>query len=1184
MLRDASEIFRQILLEKQYVNWKQIAECEEMQHEQEQPAPLGLLLCRKGYLSEEQFQELLGVQRQRLERRHPRARQQLEDRLFGRLAVERGFLSAGELEQVQSELDQASAAGKRPRLEEWLVEKDFLRPDQVDEIREERRRSILLCEVCLAQFQTGSLEPGKRFRCPNCGSRIEWERSERREAFLRAAPGTPSEPAGDARPVGGTTAEPGGAKGEGELASLADLQELARPVRLGRYELLQQIGAGGMGMVYKSRDTELGRTVAVKVLRRLSGGRADDVVKRFQREAKAMAKVCHPHVVQVYDIGQEGENAYFAMEYIEGMTLDEWKLLPDFRLRDGIRLLAEVACGVEAAHRAGVIHRDLKPGNVIVDTEGHAHVTDFGLAQDRDAKSRLTLSGQLLGTVMYLSPEQALGRRSVTDARSDVFSLGAVLYEMLVGRPPFFGDTVVAVLQKILHEEAEFPPQRHRRIPEDLQSVCLKALEKDPARRYASAQALAEDLQRTLRREATLAKPSSGMRRLWKRLRSTAPRWAAALIAGLLLALVAVGLVLRERGRQKDFQKAVAQARQALEEGREQEALVSIRVGLKLLPDNPEAREIRARIEEALRRKEEKFQSEKAQLKVAVREAEGKLQEREQALPLFERGKRIVEDLRQQIARKRLEGSRERVQESIRVLGEAIGKAPEFAEPYFWRGEVKWLLEEHAGALEDYEKAIGLGMRHPGPYLGRALCYLVELAHLSPLTLKVMQHDDLATGSRLEVTQPSQKNREKVAELAEKIRRDAVKVMEIGTAPEHVAFLHGVLAALDRQHDQAIKEFTRAIEEYRSYAEAYRERAFQWAIIGKHDQALADIVEALSYHPEQQLSWRFRTMVELLQENYPEAAESATRAVELEPQNGELHYLRGSVLYWWGKRREAIGDFTRGLELGFGQGTVYGARGQAYLEMGELEKALGDFDQAIARDPREAHLYVLRGNLWSHHKGDPGRAVADFDRAIELDPNDANAIATRGVARWKLGDLPRALEDFTRAIELAPRLGRAYAWRAIVHNGLGDLVEAQKDAERALELKGDDKSNFSFVHRARAVVFSALGRWEKVERELDEVLRDFPDHVESLANRGLARANQGDREGALENFNRALSLDPKYVEGYFKRAQFYFARAEFGNAAKDFQRALELLPQGAEAEEARRMLEECRKKSSDTSD
>jgi eukaryotic-like serine/threonine-protein kinase len=284
---------------------------------------------------------------------------------------------------------------------------------------------------------------------------------------------------------------------------------------LGDYELLEELGRGGMGVVCKARQLSLNRLVAVKMI--LAGVLATEAdVQRFHAEAEAAAGLDHPGIVPVFEVGQYSGYHYFSMGYVEGQSLSRRIAESPLPPREAARIMAQVAEAVEYAHSKGVIHRDLKPANVLLDPTSQARVTDFGLAKRLDQESSLSISGTLVGTPSYMPPEQASGQVKRVDIRSDVYSLGATLYAMLSGRPPFQADNWSDTCLQVVHQEPIPPRQLNPKLPRDLETVCLKCLEKDPRRRYASARELADELGRYLRGEPIHARPIGRPERLWR--------------------------------------------------------------------------------------------------------------------------------------------------------------------------------------------------------------------------------------------------------------------------------------------------------------------------------------------------------------------------------------------------------------------------------------------------------------------------------------------------------------------------------------------------------------------------------------------------------------------------------------------------------------------------------------------
>jgi hypothetical protein len=310
---------------------------------------------------------------------------------------------------------------------------------------------------------------------------------------------------------------------------------------IGGYEILGILGRGGMGVVYKAFQPSLKRTVALKMI--LQGGADDVALTRFHTEAEAVAQLQHPHIVQIHEIGEHDGRPFLSLEYIEGGTLAGRLTRSRPMPHEAAQLLELLARAMHFAHQRGIVHRDLKPSNVLLTREGQPKISDFGLAKRTHAealKAGMTQTGDILGTPSYMAPEQAGGQVREIGPTTDVYALGVILYEMLTGKTPFSAETAYAALDRVLHEEPVAPMALEPRVPRDLQTICLTCLAKRPQERYASAEALADDLRAYLAGDAIRARPATPLERFgrWARRQPT----VAALLAVAVLA--GAGLVV----------------------------------------------------------------------------------------------------------------------------------------------------------------------------------------------------------------------------------------------------------------------------------------------------------------------------------------------------------------------------------------------------------------------------------------------------------------------------------------------------------------------------------------------------------------------------------------------------------------------------------------------------------------
>ncbi len=402
-----------------------------------------------------------------------------DDSLFGAISVQEGFVTQPQLDSCLRELNGRA-------LTDVLRDRGLLTDSQIQIIRDIERihmaeakattesegllrqdRFMLPCTGCDTYYLVQGYAEGTKFLCRKCLRVLTIERD-------------PDAP----RPL------PGGA--------------VVGQRRIGPYELFGEAGRGSMSVIYKAVDTRSGRTVALKVLKE-SDLPSPNRLRRFQQEAQAASRLSHPNIVPVHEAGDIAGTYYIAMDFVEGLTLDRALAGGKIRLREFVAILEKVALAVHHAHQMGIVHRDLKPANILLDAAGEPHVTDFGLAKMDHAEKGTTHAGSALGTPFYMSPEQVSGDVPGTDARSDIYALGVILYEALTGRVPYPGSSVMDVYRAILGGPLTPPVKLNPRTPSDLQAVCLKALERDKRRRYDSARDFALDLRRHLEGKAVLA-------------------------------------------------------------------------------------------------------------------------------------------------------------------------------------------------------------------------------------------------------------------------------------------------------------------------------------------------------------------------------------------------------------------------------------------------------------------------------------------------------------------------------------------------------------------------------------------------------------------------------------------------------------------------------------------------------
>jgi hypothetical protein len=496
------KVFARICLERGWAGRSQIADAVRARSQDPGSAALSLsqYLVASRVLTAEQA-AILQSEAADVTRSGNYAEVREDDTWIGQLLVESG--SATEQQVQQALAIQADCAAKKaavPRLGEILIEKGVLTFAALQEALQRQSRLIhLACSACGARYAAEKAEPGKVFICEQCASPLS---------------------SATKIPAVQPTVPP-------EVDKAAE-----NPINvLGKYVLVTPIGKGSMGAVYKAWDRGLRRWVAMKVLLATSD---QNLVLRFRREAETAAAIQHPNIVPIYDVGESNGRPYLVMKFVEGSTLVGMSL----SIEQACSITLQAARGVAYAHEKGVVHRDLKPGNVMVDGSGHVYVMDFGLAKDLFHSAGLTAPGTVMGTPSYMPPEQAAGKTQEVDRTSDVYSLGAILYELVTGGPPFRAPRVIETIRQVLEAPVVPPSSIRKDTPPEVEDIILKALEKKKSDRYPTASQFVKALELVAGNppsslQAQVAAPAAPP--------SAAPRSAAkAVFWGIILLILSV--------------------------------------------------------------------------------------------------------------------------------------------------------------------------------------------------------------------------------------------------------------------------------------------------------------------------------------------------------------------------------------------------------------------------------------------------------------------------------------------------------------------------------------------------------------------------------------------------------------------------------------------------------------------
>ncbi|MBW8874362.1 MAG: protein kinase [Acidobacteria bacterium] len=898
-----------------------------------------------------------------------------------------------------------------------------------------------------------------------------------------------------------------------------------------RYNVERLLGAGGMGTVYKAFDPTLGRYVALKFLHRND----DDHTERFLREARAQARIAHPHVCQVHEVGEVEGRPYIAMQYIDGRSLGE--LCEELTIETKVRLIRDVARAVHAAHRNGLIHRDLKPGNILLAREEsgelHPFVVDFGLALEQD-ETTLSRTGMISGTPAYISPEQAQGK--ALDRRTDVYSLGVVLYELLAGFPPFKGSNLARILVELVQEDAKPLRQIDPAIPEDLETLVAKCLEKDPARRYESARDLAEDLDRFLEGDPILARPAGWTYRAGKRLRKNKALALVSVAAVLALAVLGAASV-RAQWRARERAELAQRFGQRIGE------LESSMMYEAFLPRHdmtPHKRRLRQGME-------------------AIGREMKRLGEIATGPGNFALGQGYLALHQPDTARVYLErawNAGERDPEVAIALGESLAASYERA-----LGD---------SSLQASSDNLDRTYRRP------ALSYLREAARSSQGSPYVA-----GLSAYLQQRYPEAVVQARRAHLENPSFYKAAQLeAEIYLAQGSEAIIAGRYEEAQGLFDRAGAVYRQILTQVPSDAGLYAGDCDRWnrwlsAALATRDvhedevaRARAACDLALSVDPElaDALVLQASTAWSLGDQQYKHGANPepdltqgvhlAERAIAIDPRNARAFNHLASchrLLAQWELGRgldpqdhilKGIAAARKAMEIQPEMAAAHAGLGTAYLVLVQarqrrgldprqaVEAAAASYQRAIALDPKRIGSFVNLGNTWKSmaevqvaHGMDPsdsvGRAVAAFQQATHVNPKYAPAYNNLGNVHLTLGEylltrgsdprqaLTDAARSYEHALAIKPDYGLArfnlgYTYRSLAEG----LVDQQQDPGPALAAADAALGAYLRLNPNDADTFLEQGRVRLVAARWDLRRKASPGPALDAAAAGLRRAEE----------------------------------------------------------------------------
>jgi len=890
----------------------------------------------------------------------------------------------------------------------------------------------------------------------------------------------------------------------------------ARP-EVDGYTIVSELGRGGMGVVYKARHKKLNRTVALKMV--LSGAHAgQDQLARFYTEAEAVARLQQPNIVQIYEVGEHGGLPYFSLEYVDGGSLAErigGKPQPIDEAAKTVELLARA---MAYAHEKDIVHRDLKPANVLLSKDGSPKITDFGLAKRLESDASQTKSGTLMGTPNYMAPEQARGDVREVGPLADVYALGVILYEMLTGRTPFLGASILDTLQQVRNHEPVPPSRGQPKTPRDLETVCLKCLQKEPAKRYATAEALADDLRRFRAGEPILARPVGQVERAWRWCKRN-PRVAALSAAVVVLLMASVGAL------------SVAAIRQA----RERETLGQVRI-------------------QALER-----------IKQATAEVQSGNVRRAQDLlsyadPLVEKSDALT-DLRSAFHNLKS-------QVALYVNLKGLADNARYHGLFGARGTLKD-AQRYCRELVELHTALE-------QKTGVAACGLPPLA---PEQRQLLQEDVFETyvlAAHIESELAAVANDEAAKKAAAKQAIDWLATAEKLLPPTRMLYRRrsefwktlGDTAAAQADVERAdktepnsvIDRFWNGVNEHQ-LAEAERRRGNLKGMQDRYRSAIAQYAALLRIRPDHYWTYFDWAWCQMQIGEPHSAIVGFTTCIQLKPEIPWPYYNRGNVFWQLKQGDAAIQDFDAAIERNDRYADAYYNRGVVYTALGKPEQALSDCDRAIKISPNLTLAHYQRGEIFRSQKKHDD-AIASYSRAITLGPNNVSAYSGRGASHFSLAAYGPARDDFAKVVQLQPKQPTGYRMRATATMYLKDFDASLADWAELAKLQPTSPD----PHFYAALIYKARRQYPESLAALEKAMAVKKEDAKYYLTRAQIYHQQGRFENALADRDHVLTkLESIQSDVLNDRADAYRALGRLDEAAADYQASIEQNPKQFDA-------------------
>ncbi len=923
----------------------------------------------------------------------------------------------------------------------------------------------------------------------------------------------------------------------------------ATPVSvIANYEILGVLGRGAVGVVYKARQIGLNRLVALKML--LAGSHAGQrELMRFRTEAEAVARLRHPNIVQVYEVGEHEGLPFFSLEFIEGGSLHQktdGKPLPP---RVAAEIVEALARAMHYAHERNIIHRDLKPANILLTSDGIPKITDFGLAKrlEQTDESSKTRTGTLMGTPSYMSPEQAAGRTRDIGPLSDQYALGAILYELLTGRPPFLGATLLETVQQVRTQEPVRPTLLQATTPHDLEVICLKCLQKEQSKRYANASELADDLRHFLKGEPIRARPVSLVERSWRwcrRNRRLAALYAAVSVLLVMFAISGGGLsvrILREN-------QAVLRIRELAEQRMEQAALAvsggDVRRAKGLLqwtdplwehaPDLSEQRDRWSKLEESI----DNYGQFKDLLDKALFAYQFGLRNSPAQMKQGQEYCRELLALYDAIEQKRIPWP------DLNDEQEKLFKDGVF-DMFLLAALIESELDKNSAASDQQRQAAQ-----------KAIDWLNRADQILPRMKTLYTHRSgfyYILGNR---------------EAADADLRLA-KSLQPESAVDH--FWHGYAEHVRGEGARSRGETAKAHEHYRleipEYAALLQQRPdhfwgwLSWAIakvqLGELQDALIGFTKCIQLRPDFSWPYNNRGTTHLRLKQYKQAIADYTAALERNPNYVSARSDRAAAYLKQNEIDKAIQDCNQVLQQDAGYAAAYLHRAECYLRHKQYEDALADCLRVLELNQYREDAHLKRVAIYENMKraGDDPR----YKRAVAADRQKALEFYHRAKQHASRGEYPQALADYTVTLELFPHGFEPTCERALLYwLHLKDFDAALSDSQDLVKFWKKKTEGYLY----RALIHLGRRQYSLALEELEAVLSRQPGNLEALWGMAQIYLWQGKAKEALALVNPVVEKLPTGDATVLNlRGDIYRYVGQLDSAAKDYRRLMELRPE-----------------------